>query len=262
VRKEQSDFGWDWGPAFVPAGPWLPAYVIQNSSDIYKQNNTFVRNALVDVYRQGQLPLIPPDQTRSWVVNISLDTIGSLQFGDGISYSLTNSSGKMVQAGNLDIKISGSTITGSFQISPGDVGLWWPIGLGSQTLYNLRITISRGYRMTTATIERRIGFRTIVLNQEPIRPDQLEKGVAPGSNWHFEINGREFYAKGSNFIPPDAFWPRVTEGRIRQLFDSVVKGNQNMLRVWSSGAYSPDFMYDIADGELIIASLVNEQTVC
>lgn len=24
VRKEQSDFGWDWGPAFVPAGPWQP----------------------------------------------------------------------------------------------------------------------------------------------------------------------------------------------------------------------------------------------
>ena len=22
VRKAQSDFGWDWGPAFVPAGIW------------------------------------------------------------------------------------------------------------------------------------------------------------------------------------------------------------------------------------------------
>lgn len=64
---------------------------------------------------------------------------------------------------------------------------------------------------------------------------------------HFEINGHEFYAKGSNFIPPDAFWPRVTPQRIRQLFDAVVAGNQNMLRVWASGAYSPDFMYDLAD---------------
>lgn len=27
----------------------------------------------------------------------------------------------------------------------------------------------------------------------------------------------------------------------------VVDGNQNMLRVWASGAYGPDFMYDIAD---------------
>lgn len=64
---------------------------------------------------------------------------------------------------------------------------------------------------------------------------------------HFEINGHEFYAKGSNFIPPDALWPRVTEPRVRQLFQSVVAGNQNMLRVWSSGAYLPDFIYNIAD---------------
>ncbi len=64
---------------------------------------------------------------------------------------------------------------------------------------------------------------------------------------HFEINGYPFYAKGSNFIPPDAFWPRITPERIRQLFTSVILGNQNMLRVWYSGAYSPDFMYEMAD---------------
>jgi beta-mannosidase len=251
VRKEQSDFGWDWGPAFVPAGPWLPAYIVQNSSDIYENNNTYVRNTLVDIYREGQLPLIPPDQTKPWILNISLDVLGSLQFGDGISYSLADANNMLVAAGNADnITIQNGTITGSSRISPNLVKLWWPNGMGPQNLYNLRITITRGYRMTLATIEKRVGFRTIVLNEEPIRQDQLDKGIAPGNNWHFEINGHEFYAKGSNFIPPDAFWPRVTEDRTRQLFSAVVKGNQNMLRVWSSGAYSPDFMYDIADGKL------------
>ena len=39
---------------------------------------------------------------------------------------------------------------------------------------------------------------------------------------------------------------------MRQLFDSVVSGNQNMLRVWASGAYTPDFIYDIADEEGIL----------
>jgi beta-mannosidase len=249
VRKEQSDFGWDWGPAFVPAGPWLPAYVVQNSSDIYENNNTYVRNALVDVYRQGQLPLLPPDQTKPWILNISLDTLGSLKVGDGIGYWITDSKRNLIAGGNAsNIKVQNGTITGSTTVSPELVELWWPSGLGPQNLYNLRLTINRGERMTLATVERRIGFRTIVLNQERIRPDQLEQGIAPGNNWHFEINGHEFYAKGSNFIPPDAFWPRVTEARIRKLFQSVVKGNQNMLRVWSSGAYSPDFMYDIADG--------------
>lgn len=137
-------------------------------------------------------------------------------------------------------------------IIPSDaVELWWPAGLGNQTLYTLSLfiaTTSGSYIPPAASVIKRVGFRTIVLNQEQIRPDQLEQGVAPGNNWHFEINGHEFYAKGSNFIPPDAFWPRVTPARIQQLFDAVVAGNQNMLRVWSSGVYSPDFMYDIADG--------------
>lgn len=82
---------------------------------------------------------------------------------------------------------------------------------------------------------------------EPISEAQLAQGIAPGNNWHFEVNGHEFYAKGSNFIPLDAFWPRITETKMKQLFQSVVDGNQNMLRVWASGAYSPDFIYDIAD---------------
>ena len=69
---------------------------------------------------------------------------------------------------------------------------------------------------------------------------------------HFEINGNEFYAKGSNFIPPDAFWPRVTSSKIQQLFDSVTAAHQNMLRVWASGAYTPDFIYDMADQEGIL----------
>ncbi len=98
-----------------------------------------------------------------------------------------------------------------------------------------------------ASVEKRVGFRTIVLNEDVVTQQQINKGVAPGNNWNFQINGHDFFAKGSNFIPPDAFWPRVTEAKMRQLFASVTDGNQNMLRVWASGAYSPDFLYDIAD---------------
>ena len=35
VRKAQSDFGWDWGPAFVPAGIW------QNIR--YRKKNIFLK---------------------------------------------------------------------------------------------------------------------------------------------------------------------------------------------------------------------------
>jgi beta-mannosidase len=247
VRKEQSDFGWDWGPAFVPVGPWQPAYsLLLGPSDLY------VRNSLVDIYREGQLPLIPPDQSQPWVLNASLDVIGDLPANASLAYSLVDSANSTIGSGTFEnVTINHGTIGGAVTISPDTVQLWWPAGLGNQTLYTLTLSImtaSRNSSESIAAVTKRIGFRTIVLNQEPIRQDQLKQGIAPGNNWHFEINGHEFYAKGSNFIPPDAFWPRVTPQRIEQLFGAVVAGNQNMLRVWSSGAYSPDFMYNLADG--------------
>ncbi|OCL07281.1 glycoside hydrolase family 2 protein [Glonium stellatum] len=243
IRKEQSDFGWDWGPAFAPAGPWQPAYVIQLGP-----GNIYIRNSLVDIYREGQLNNLPPDQTKNWVLNASVDCLGSLPPNSALNYRLLDSKNSTILHGRLtNITSSNTTITGSVIIPDRAVSLWWPNGMGPQTLYHLTIEVVDSSSSVIASVSKRVGFRTIVLNEGVITQEQLDQGIAPGNNWHFEINGHEFYAKGSNFIPPDAFWPRVTESRIRQLFDSVTAGNQNMLRVWASGAYSPDFIYDLAD---------------
>ncbi|KAI9665657.1 MAG: hypothetical protein M1821_003591 [Bathelium mastoideum] len=243
IRKEQSDFGWDWGPAFAPAGPWQPAYVVQLPSP-----GVYVHNSMFDIYREGQLPLLLPDQTAPWVVNASLDYVGSAPSSVGLTYTLKDSSNQTVSSGTLnDVNITDSTMTGMVTLPDGSVDLWWPNGLGNQTLYYLTVSAVGSGNSTLASVTKRTAFRTIVLNEFPITDLQLSQGVAPGNNWHFEINGHEFYAKGSNFIPPDAFWPRVTQDRIESLFQSVIDANQNMLRVWASGAYSPDFLYDLGD---------------
>ncbi|SMR42887.1 unnamed protein product [Zymoseptoria tritici ST99CH_1E4] len=244
IRKEQSDFGWDWGPAFSPTGPWQPAWVIQLVDEEVK-----VRNTLIDIYRQGQLNNIPPDQSQSWVVNASLDYFGQMPEGATMTYRLMSLDNQTtIASGALNnVVITDSTATGDTIVPSSVVDLWWPIEMGDQVLYYLTINLVSARNSTLATVTKRVGFRTIVLNSNPISNEQLAQGIAPGNNWHFEINGREFYAKGSNFIPPDAFWTRVTPERISNLFDTAIAGNQNMLRVWSSGAYSPDFMFDLAD---------------
>ncbi|KAI5369123.1 putative glycoside hydrolase, family 2, immunoglobulin-like beta-sandwich, beta-mannosidase [Septoria linicola] len=244
VRKEQSDFGWDWGPAFVPAGPWQPAWIVQ-----LEEEEVQVRNSLVDIYRQGQLNNLPPDQTQPWVVNASLDYFGSVPSSASLRYTLTSLDNKTVIAsGDLaNVSVTDASVTGSIALTNEDIDLWWPVGMGAQNLYYINIDLVSFRNNTLAAISKRVGFRTIVLNGNPVSAEQQAMGIAPGNNWHFEINGQQFFAKGSNFIPPDAFWPRVTPQRISDLFDTAIAGNQNMLRVWSSGAYSPDFMYDLAD---------------
>lgn len=242
MRKEQSDFGWDWGPAFAPAGIWQPAYVVQ-----LPPSGIFIKNTLLDIYKKGQLNNLPPDQSQPWIVNASLDVLGSIPAGASLGIEISDMNNSTVGSGLLQgIEISENTISGSITVVGEACQLWWPNGLGPQNLYYFKISVLDGDQ-PLAEVTKRSGFRTIVLNMTPISELQLAQGIAPGNNWHFEINGNEFYAKGSNFIPPDAFWPRVTETKIKQLFQSVVDGNQNMLRVWASGAYAPDFIYDIAD---------------
>ncbi|OTB09494.1 glycoside hydrolase family 2 protein [Hypoxylon sp. CI-4A] len=244
IRKASSDFGWDWGPAFSPAGIWQKAWVVQ-----LRNEEVHVRNTLLDLYREGQLNNLPPEQNANWVLNASVDVIGKVPYGASISYKIIDIDSKE-EVGNgelANITNHGDVISGSATLSKDDYELWWPIGLGQQKLYNITIDVVSESGDALASVTKRTGFRTIVLNLNAVSEEEIAKGVAPGNHWHFEVNGQPFYAKGSNFIPPDAFWPRVTEDRIRQLFNSAIAGNQNMLRVWSSGVYAPDFMFDLAD---------------
>ncbi|POR35420.1 Beta-mannosidase A [Tolypocladium paradoxum] len=206
-----------------------------------------VPNSVFDIYRVGQLNNLPPNQSADWMLNCSIDALNAIPHGAQMNNTIADASGRVVSSGHLkNVTNAGDVITGSTRLNGSGYKLWWPSGMGDQNLYSITVNIVQRNK-TLASVTKRTGFRTIVLNMGVINDKQLAQGIAPGNNWHFEINGHEFYAKGSNFIPPDAFWPRVTPQRIESLFKSVVAGNQNMLRVWASGAYSPDFMYDLAD---------------
>ncbi|KAL4952814.1 glycoside hydrolase superfamily [Aspergillus filifer] len=244
MRKEQSDFGWDWGPAFAPAGPWKPAYIVQ----IKGTENIHILNTDLDIYRKGNINHLPPDQNQPWIVNASIDFIGQLAEQAQLTIDVRDiGSGEVIATESSDsVSLTDSSITGIIELNDLSPKLWWPTGLGNQNLYEVTITVQDGDQ-EMARVTKRTGFRTIFLNQRNVTESQLAQGVAPGANWHFEVNGKEFYAKGSNFIPPDTFWPRVTKEKMTRLFDAVAAGNQNMLRIWSSGAYLPDFIYDLAD---------------
>ena len=142
-----------------------------------------------------------------------------------IDNATTIASGELTGVNTTDTAVTGFTI-----IPQEDVELWWPVGMGPQTLYCITIDLVSGSGQTLASVSKRVGFRTIVLNGDPVSEAEMAKGIAPGNNWHFEINGQPFFAKGSNFIPPDEFWPRVTTQRISDLFDTAIAGNTYSMR--------------------------------
>lgn len=196
------------------------------------EGSIYVLNTVLDIFRKGQINHLPPDQIQPWVLNASIDFLGSLPNELTMALEVKDAeSGKILKSGPLEnVAISGRAISGSITIDADAPKLWWPNGLGKQNLYYATISIRDSKQKLVAEVTKRTGFRTIFLNRLNITDDQIAQGIAPGANWHFEVNGQEFYAKGSNLIPPDAFWPRVTEERMQRLFSAVVAGNQNMLR--------------------------------
>lgn len=136
---------------------------------------------------------------------------------------LPNGSAKV----NLQIPINDSLVIHS----------WFPNGLGSQMLYDLNVILSTTEEINNKTI--RIGFRTIELIQDPIKPI--------GLTFYFKVNGMPFYSKGSNWIPAHVFPELLTKDYIRHLLQSAKEANMNMLRVWGGGIYESDYFYAVAD---------------
>jgi beta-mannosidase len=179
IRKQQSDFGWDWGPAFAPAGPWQKAWIVQLAAQ-----EVFVRNSVYDIYRLGQLNNLPPSQGADWVFNASIDVLNTVPKGTTMRYQIVDlEANRTVAAGNLvNVTNAGDVITGSAILGGSDYKLWWPNGLGSQNLYNITVDIVSSSNQVLASITKRTGFRTIVLNMGPITQSQLSQGIAPGNN--------------------------------------------------------------------------------
>ncbi|KAJ7269097.1 hypothetical protein C8J57DRAFT_1509306 [Mycena rebaudengoi] len=80
IRKTDSNFGWDWGPAFAPCGIMKPEYLatLSNgtasavSSFLTSSQLIFVEETSVDIYKLGQNFSVSPVQTADWVVNVTL----------------------------------------------------------------------------------------------------------------------------------------------------------------------------------------------
>jgi beta-mannosidase len=88
------------------------------------------------------------------------------------------------------------------------------------------------------SVGRRVGLRSVELVN---RPDKA------GRSFFLKVNGRAVFCKGANWIPADIFPTRVTAATYRNLLESAVRADMNMLRIWGGGIYEADVFYDLCD---------------
>lgn len=195
----------------------------------------FVEESSIDIYKVGQIFSVPPDQTADWVINVTLALRSAKTFR---SPSLTLEIPELnLKSDSLDLVSIQETTTDVSWVHalwhvPDDVPeRWYPHNLGTPKLYNLTVNLhltSKSDVDTSFTVT--TGFRTIQLVQSPYsREDVARRGITPGDQWHFDINGKTFYSKGTNIIPFDPFYARIKTDDVRWILESAVKSGQNMV---------------------------------
>jgi beta-mannosidase len=208
IRKQQCQFGWDWGPRLVTAGIWRDIRL-----EAWEGNRIESVRVTQHHTSEGQVSLtLEPELARR---ESGLTCRWELSFG----------------------RVPVAEGTGT-QIVVEHPQLWWPNGQGAQPLYDLHIEVRRRDGTAIGQWNRRIGLRTVTLDRHP---------DAWGESFQFVVNGRPIFAKGANWIPAHSFVAGLTREDYARDLRSAVAAHMNMVRVWGGGIYESEDFYDLCD---------------
>lgn len=118
--------------------------------------------------------------------------------------------------------------------------LWWPNGQGTQPLYTATVLLVNAEDQEIDFLTTRFGIREITLIQRPLL-------AAPGTTFMFNVNGRDIFIQGGNWIPADNLLPRLTKEKYRAWITLAQRGHMNMIRVWGGGIYESEDFFDACD---------------
>jgi beta-mannosidase len=229
LRKQPCQFGWDWAPTLITSGIW--------------------RNISLEAVDEARLEdvLVLQDHSLNNGVGLTVK-VASQDVADSALRAIitVRQNGKTV--GSQAIQLTDGKGEGELLIK--HPKLWWPNGMGGQPLYEVRVDLLGPDGSRLDSVAKRIGLRTLQI-VEPEKDKPLR----------FAANGVEFFAKGANWIPADAFSNRVTPARLREYVADAVAVNMNMLRFWGGGYYEEDALYDACD-EMGICIWVDFKFAC
>ncbi|MDR3372841.1 MAG: glycoside hydrolase family 2 protein [Ancalomicrobiaceae bacterium] len=208
LRKPQCDFGWDWNIALASSGIYGRIQLVDGAGEI----------AGVTVRQRHE----------DGIARVEIEARLRGFAAEAVDCSLVFAGQET--AGPVPLLGGAASVTAAFEVA--DPDLWWPNGVGRQALNDLVI------RAGATEYRTKVALRDIKLVSEP---------DAVGRSFRLNVNGRDLFARGANWIPSDALGGRISPDKTRQLLMSAVDAHMTMIRVWGGGRYEPDWFYDMCD---------------
>ncbi len=220
VRKAQYQYGWDFGPTLLGAGPWRNVRLIAYTARLVDVRADFEVTPTLDAARLSIAVELEDTSAQAQTRQLEI----RVHSPDG---AVLHHSRKVIEKSHIteDLHIANPV-------------LWWPRGHGLQPRYRLEVQLfsSDGHVLDEKALT--LGARRLRLVQNAL-PD--------GRSFYFEINNQPIFCGGANWIPADLLPTRVSAQRYRALLETAAAANMNMLRVWGGGIYEEDIFYDLCD---------------
>ena len=208
--KPADEYGWDWHPRVLVSGLWEETY-------IETRGKGFIRDA------EARYTL--SDDLTKAQVKFDIDC------GEACEITLRDAEGKVVYQGEKK----------EFTLS--DIRLWWCNGQGEPYLYSYSV---KGIENeVTGTI----GFRKVrfVMNENAwVEPVLFPKGRSDAPVT-IELNGRNIFAKGSNWVNPEVFTGTIAPELYEKQVRFAKEAHMNIFRCWGGAVIDKEPFFEACD---------------
>ncbi len=226
--KPAVSYGWDWHPRLIPLGIWDETYLEVRSASF-----------TTDVYVNYQLN---SDLTRA---DIQLQVSGRNLKGSRFIWKLKDQDG--VSVSKAEGEVDSDKLNKEFALD--HPRLWWTHDHGEPYLYQSEFQlVDRSGKIIQSSISK-IGFRRIRLVMNAGAWD--EPSIFPKTRSvppiQIELNGRNIFCKGSNWVNPEIFPGIITRERYQELIGLAKEANFNIFRIWGGGIVNKESFFELCD---------------
>ncbi len=241
VRKIQCHAGWDWGPCIMAFGVYDSIYLEQ----CIEGHIDYIESRTLPICKKTTKEV---EAGLDWNVEVGITYTSFVDANVSVTCFLEKDNGEKITEKTFEalVKAGENRIEETLKVANPD--MWYVAGcrpeddkaiietgfptLNENTLYTLTVKIE------SSSFSKKIGFRTI---------ETIAEEDSYGKSLYFKVNGRPVFSKGANWIPGDALPSRITDEKLNYLLDTIVKANQNTVRVWGGGRYESTMFYELCD---------------